>query len=144
MEPCVLHYDEEHSKTLVLECISEKKWTTIVECASRWVNIACAEKKIAEKILKVLNEDLDQNVLGLHCSRLQSQSQCHIECYRKFTSRRRIEQGEQRHPKCEPKQTEALRPKREKDAGAKASAILPDVCLVCREKLKWTLVRHGV
>ena len=68
--------------------------------------------------------------------------QCHVEWYRKFTSSRRIDQGEIRTRKHQTLETDAAsRPKRDASLSSKSTAVLSDVCLIC-PKQKWQRVRH--
>ena len=132
MDDCILHCVENDQGKLKSESINENKWKTIVHCAHRWAKINCNEQSVAQNILKV---DLDP--ANIHTL------QCHVECYRRFTSNRRIEQGEKRKQKDQSVETDAAsRPKRDSTSSSKSTTILPAVCLICRKK-KWQRVRHG-
>ncbi|XP_028415043.1 uncharacterized protein LOC114538128 [Dendronephthya gigantea] len=151
---CIIHFGDISNEFLrQFTAVSLSKF---IHCRKQWLTLTGAQNEVAVNSLEYFT-DLDEEKFSSDETIPQRSLQYHIDCYRRFTDKTKIERA-QRSAKALPGKSKISEPAAKKTkvdseeytttrgrlsraaaAGSKSTHVLPRVCLICKkEELTYT------
>lgn len=151
---CIIHFGDVSNE--ILRQFTTVSLSKFIHCRKIWLSLTGAQNEVAVKSLEYFT-DLDEEKFFSEGTIPQRGLQYHVECYRKFTDKTKIERAQRsakslsgeskiREPAAkktkedteEYQQTRARIP-RTALTGSKSTHVLPRICLICKkEELTYT------
>lgn len=145
MDCCIHIVSEEKSAVLP---ISENCLSKIIECTKKWKHLDGIQRAVAEKLSETFEECANLGGLGYH-----------IQCYRRFTDKTKIERAVKRCAKLKntiPDDVIATPPRKsarlsltpcsaglkQRSASRRNRHVLPEQCIICKGE-KYVKVAHS-
>jgi hypothetical protein len=144
---CIINFDDVSNG--ILRQFTAVSLSKFIHCRNEWLSLTGAQNEVAVNSLEYFT-DLDEEAFSSGGTIPQRGLQYHVQCYRKFTDKTKIERAQRSTKSCESKISEPAA-KRNKEAaegyqqtrsrlprtaqsGSKSTHVLPRICLICKKE----------